>query len=96
MCGYLWQLGPALRCLGALPQPSRGATTVTGADDRSSPLVIQPSGAGQVDQTYYVLLFIQKMPVTKTVNRITLGDIGVGPDCVGTGLRLYVLPGRAG
>jgi hypothetical protein len=58
---------------------TQASTTVTGDDDRTSPLVIEPSGTGTVHDAQNMVMFIQKMPVTKTVNRVTLGDIGLDP-----------------
>lgn len=71
---------------------AQASTTVTGDNDRTSPLVIEPSGTGTVHNASNMVMFIQRMPVTKTVNRITLGDIGLDPGCTYTGpvLRLFI------
>jgi hypothetical protein len=71
---------------------TQASTTVTGDDDRTSPLVIEPSGTGTVHDAQNMVMFIQKMPVTKTVNRVTLGDIGLDPGCTYTGpvLKLFI------
>jgi hypothetical protein len=48
------------------------------------PLVIQPAGTARVDFNRDMLVFIQNMPATKLVNRISLGDIAYTDDCVST------------
>ncbi len=74
------------------------ATTVFGADGPSGPLVIQPEGLERVEGNYGKLFFIQRMPATKVVNRITLGDIALSSSCTKTGpiLRLAVAEHVAG
>jgi hypothetical protein len=71
-------------CIGT---PADAATTVTGDQEVSPPLVIDPdsgsepltferdlAGGGQ-------LMFIQKMPLTKRIRTVTLGDLGWGSSC---------------
>jgi hypothetical protein len=59
----------------AAPHMSRAATTVTGDDAPATPLVIQPDSGERVDNTHQMLFFIARMPTTKTINRVTLGDL---------------------
>ena len=65
--------------------PASAATVVTGADTASGPLVIAPDSGPRDDTNFGKLFFIQKMPVTKTVNRVTLGDIALSTSCTATG-----------
>lgn len=72
------------------------ATTTSGEDDTTTPLVIDPSsdptGAVTTERTGYArVAYIVKMPVTKRVVRVTLGNFARGSSCaVNTGLRLSV------
>lgn len=59
---------------------ARADTVVTGAANPVGPLVIEPDTGARVD-TGQMLFFIQEMPTTKTVNRITLGDLAMTPGC---------------
>lgn len=72
-----------------------GAARVTGGSDTSSPLVIRPSGDPQTSQRDLyqenTVAFVQRMPKTKTVNRIWLGDLGLADSCTnGTSVQLFV------
>lgn len=63
------------------------ATTVTGDRDTNAPLVIDPSTnptdafTKQTSMASETVLFIQRMPVTKTINKVTLGDFGLAAGC---------------
>lgn len=65
--------------------PASGATVTSGTTDATGPLVIDPSGTGRTDQVGtnwgYPIIFIQRMPVTKEVTQITLGDLGRDDAC---------------
>jgi hypothetical protein len=75
-----------------------GATTVTGDRDTSVPLVIDPTVDPADPQTADVppgasgrVAFIQRMPVTKIVSQVTLGDFATAPGCSSpVTLRLHV------
>ncbi len=68
---------------GALVVPPASATTVSGDRDTNAPLVIDP-GSGAASLTLPAggdLMFVQRMPVTKRVNRVTLGDLARDDSC---------------
>lgn len=67
------------------PSSALAATTVTGAASPGGPLVIEPDVGPRNDSNYGKLFFIQKMPATKTINRVTLGDIALSSSCTATG-----------
>lgn len=73
-----------LAVAGLGEQLAWASTSVSGASDSTSPLVIDPSSAptdartvtlGPVSQP---VAFIVRMPATKTINRVTLGNVGTG------------------
>jgi hypothetical protein len=83
----------------ALPGPSAFATTVvTGNVDTNAPLVLDPTGTPNDAETIDVdfgtvvnLSFIQRMPVTKVISQVTMGDLGSAGSCsVPVSARLYV------
>jgi hypothetical protein len=84
--------------------PVGAATTVTGAQEIDAPLFIDPSSDPTDASTSEVSItsarpvaFVQRMPVTKTVSRITLGDLASGLSCASpAALRLHVYEHRAG
>lgn len=65
----------------------RGSTAVTGTHSADAPLVIDPSsdpkgrGTDVTTALSRPLEFIQRMPSTKRVNSVTLGDLAAGPGC---------------
>jgi hypothetical protein len=76
-------------------------TTVTGDSEVNAPLVIDPSASPTDPETAEVnagaigtLAFIERMPVTKVVQRITVGDVAkvaAAPGCdESVPVRLYV------
>ena len=91
--------------LMAMAGPALATTTVSGDLDTNAPLEIDPTAAPVDAQTVDVDLaaynptvaFIQRMPVTKVVDRVTLGDFASAPGC-GTpaALRLFVYEHAAG
>jgi hypothetical protein len=66
-----------------------GKTVVTGTREPGAPLEINPSfqdggigvGTDNVQVPGMPLQFIQSMPVTKQVQRVSLGPIGIAPSC---------------
>lgn len=79
VCGVVW--------LAAAPQTAAATTVVAGDEGSNAPLVIDPStdptdplATTATPRTQFVM-FIQKMPVTKVINQITIGDVAVGPGC---------------
>ena len=80
--------------------PTAGAaTTVSGDLDTNAPLVIDPAGTPVDPVTNTVDLagtrtvaFISRMPVTKAVSQITVGDLASATSCTSTpaSIRLYV------
>ena len=64
-----------------VPATSIAATTVTGDAIPSAPLVIEPDAGGRIDDTFQMLFFIARMPTTKTINQVTLGDLAKNVDC---------------
>ena len=73
-------------------------TVIHGDVDTNAPLVIDPSSSPSDPQTLEIqhggsptVGFVQSMPVTKSVSRVTIGDIGRGAGCPSsTGVRLLV------
>jgi hypothetical protein len=66
---------------GVLVSPAL-ATTVTGDEDTNAPLVIDPSTDAQTATTGNgTVLWVQRMPVSKTIDSVTLGDFGQPQDC---------------
>lgn len=66
--------------------PTASATTeVSGAIDSNAPLVIDPSSdpddALTTTQLSQTVLFIQRMPVTKRIDEVTIGDLAVAGGC---------------
>jgi hypothetical protein len=61
------------------------ATVVSGDRDTNAPLVIDPStsptGESTVQLSLGPVMFIERMPVTKRVDRVTLGDLSLPPGC---------------
>jgi hypothetical protein len=99
-------------CLGMLvllltPSVGNAKTVITGDSTHDAPLIIDPTGeptGAHVDeipvQFGYPIMFIQRMPVTKLVTRVTLGDLAQQPQCGGApvyNLRVEESPtGQAG
>lgn len=70
---------------------------MSGDRDSNAPLVIDPSTnptdalTTDITWTGATVKFIQRMPVTKVVNQVTIGDIGQAAGCTTpTRTRLYV------
>jgi hypothetical protein len=88
----------AMLVIAAMPASAAAATVVTGSEDTNAPLAIDPSTTPDDEQTVDVdfgsmgrLAFIQRMPVTKIVSQVTLGDIGSADSCESpVSARLYV------
>lgn len=88
---------------GSAAGSAHAATAVSGDRDSGSPLVVDPSGdafsferpfSGSYDNT---VARIAKMPVTKTVNRITIGDLGLADRCTTpANVNLVVHESKAG
>ncbi len=83
--------------VGALAGTAHAETTVSGDRDANVPLVIDPASDPTdplvVDQPVsgLTVAFIQRMPVTKVVNEITVGDIGQWSGCAApTTTRIYI------
>jgi hypothetical protein len=61
------------------------ATVVSGDRDTNAPLVIDPSTSPTGESTVQLapgpVMFIERMPVTKRVDRVTLGDLSLPPGC---------------
>jgi hypothetical protein len=89
-----------LCCAGLLlfSSPASAATAVSGATDPNAPLEIDPSTAPNNPRTITrdlagspVVGFIQRMPVTKRVTEVTIGDLGRDESgCGETMVRLFV------
>ncbi len=66
---------------------AQAATTVSGELDTNAPLEIAPSSdplAADLDLAgWRAVAFIQTMPVTKTIDRVTIGDLGRSDRCTG-------------
>jgi hypothetical protein len=80
---------------GVMPTPTAGASTIiTGDRDSSLSLEIVPASDPITTQVTassgLTVAFIQRMPVTKTVRRVTLGDLSVGSGCGATALQLFI------
>ena len=78
-----------LTLVGAVLLPASAAsaaTVVTGHDTPNGPLVIEPDTGARYDSNSgsSTLFFIQKMPATKTINRVTLGDLALSSTCTST------------
>jgi len=90
MVGVMWRALTITVVLWLAAVPAGAVTVVSGEDDSNTPLVIdpstQPSGASTTTSTpgSQELMFIQRMPVTKVVDEVTLGDLAVGPGCSAT------------
>jgi hypothetical protein len=73
--------------LSVWPACAGAVTTVSGDTDSNMPLVIDPSSDPDDPLTTTIeinateVMFIQKMPVTKIINEVTLGDLAVAPGC---------------
>lgn len=93
--GFMWggawrRLSPAvlvgLLALSLPPVAAHAVTDVSGEMDSNAPLIIDPSTdpvsplstTGPASGTVMV---VQRMPVTKIVDEVTLGDLAVGPGC---------------
>ncbi len=87
-----------------LPQTAFAETTVNGHRDSNAPLVIDPTSdptdpllADLPTNPSPTVVFIQRMPVTKVISQITLGDIGQWSGCAPpTTTRIYVREHPAG
>src|SRR4051812_23559432 len=82
---------------------SASAVTIITYGDQDSPLIIDPSSNptdafdGSYVATGRAAAFIQFMPVTKRITRVTLGDLGKGAGCGSTpAVRLYIYEHPAG
>ena len=81
----------AVVALVGLPLATAGGasagTVVTGDQDANAPLVIDPSTnpadpyIRETSSATETVVFIQRMPVTKAINRVTLGNLGLGSGC---------------
>lgn len=92
MGGMFTALAPLQVAAGVLAAlifaPVVGAeTVVSGNRDSNAPLIIDPSSdpddplvTGNPSSSQLVM-FVQRMPVTKVVNRVTVGDLALGPGC---------------
>jgi hypothetical protein len=86
MCA-LWQAGAA-----------SAVTVVSGKDDANQALEIDPSTTPTNPQVHQIvaasnhraLMFVQRMPVTKVVSEVTIGDLARGPDCVNNNASLTI------
>jgi RHS repeat-associated protein len=74
-----------------------GATTVKGADSQWGALEFVPdtdpgvADAQSVNAGPKTVAFVQSMPVTKLVRRVTVGDVASSPECSGAAqVRLFV------
>jgi len=81
-------LGLASLAIAAMAPSAAAATEVSGDRDSNAPLVIDPSSTPtdpltlQATGPIHTVFFIQRMPVTKTINSVTIGDLGLGAGCV--------------
>lgn len=81
-------VGVSTACLCFAPA-ALAVTVVTGDRDTNAPLVVDPSsdpsGALETERISLPgippLAFIRKMPVTKIIERVTLGDLASDPSC---------------
>ena len=85
----------ALVAVAFVPGVAEATTTVTGASDSTSPLVIDPEtspGSPVVSEISggFDVAFIQSMPVTKPVGVVTIGDLSKPADCGGTDPQVYL------
>lgn len=99
--GWAMMVLAVLACLSAAA-PATAATSVTGATDANVPLEITPDTDAQVstdDANVYVgtvVYFIQKLPASRTVTSITMGDFRSSDACDGQNLPLTVLESDTG
>jgi hypothetical protein len=72
-----------LQIQAAMDRATENTTRVSGTDDSNSPLVIAPSGDPDVGglPTRSPMASIQRMPVTKAVDEVTLGDLSEPASC---------------
>lgn len=94
---WLCSVAVVVGAFGVLAGPANADTTVSGDRDANAPLVIDPASNPTdplvVDQlvSNLTLAFIQRMPVTKVVNEITVGDLGQWSGCATpTTTRIFV------
>ena len=86
----------------ALPDTTANATTtITGAEDTNAPLVVTPDTDPLVTPFdtagIYAVGFIQRMPVSKTIARVTIGDFASSDACTTPAeVRLSVLEEPSG
>jgi hypothetical protein len=78
----------AISLLVAVPASATATTVVTGTQDTSTALLIDPTVNPDDPETIDVnfssmgrLAFIERMPVTKTISRVTLGDLASASSC---------------
>jgi hypothetical protein len=82
--------------LGIAAAPSRADTTVTGHQDLGDPLVISPSSEPfdaplRLSAAPLAVAFIQKMPVSKRIDEVTVGEFARGAGCSGDpGVKLRI------
>ena len=82
-----WGLGGMRGGVVAVRPATQAATAVSGTSTPFKSLVIDPSSnptdgsATKIDLVRTVGAFVQLMPVTETVNQITVGDFGTDPSC---------------
>lgn len=82
----------------AVAPPAHASTAIEGDLDANAPLVIDPSTTPSDPQTaeikhggYPTVGFLQSMPATRMVSRVTIGDVGRGTGCPSpTGVHLLV------
>jgi hypothetical protein len=84
--GFLASVGLAVGVLFAAPV-TFAVTMVSGDHDSNAPLLIDPSSdpddplVTTSTTTSQLVMFVQRMPVTKVVNQVTVGDLALGPGC---------------
>jgi len=91
---------PVLRGIGGVGAEGGGSTTVTGATDTGVPLTIEPAGEGAVSSVNVfmgeVVFFIQKLPATRVVDSVTIGDLESTDACMGQNVGLSILESDSG
>jgi len=98
-----WVVAGVVVVLAVCGVPTAGAvTTVSGDRDSNAPLVIDPSTSPtdaftrQTALAAETMFFIQRMPVTKRINSLTLGDIGRAAGCTGGEVAAQILEHEGG
>jgi hypothetical protein len=69
----------AVVCAALSPGAAQAATVVSGTEDTNAPLEILPTGSSTEHPVSiasgHTIAFIQRMPISKTIERVTLGDL---------------------